>query len=187
MREKLAQATQLPAGVVYCYAAFHAQRNTACGTWMKSLCTQSVADSLRVPYTENPVEIAEVQYRSGYKGLRLNRQSALVNLIDDWWNSQELNHEVEQQLMQAVVSQMELLCASYEVPFFILQLDESPVSFTTTAQIVQVDADYTNPYFNFHPLDLHPNARWHEAAALSAAELIMKLEELIRGDGSDSL
>ncbi len=171
---QLLQAGKRPATVVLGYGAFHDQRNTANRYWHKALHGQRIADSLRYPFIRLDKKDSLILHYGhiAYHPLPLQRQLALLSLVEKRWNDSEdqglRSKFVTEVLIQRMVGASRdagahfVLAGVYRHPetekmLRTFHLDNVPT--------VDISQDLADPDLRILPGNGHPNAKAHAMMA----------------------
>ncbi len=163
-----------PHTVVLGYGAFHDQRNTANRYWHKALHGQRIADGLRYPYIRlDKHDALQIHYGPiAYIPLPLQRQLALLSLIEERWNHSEDEGLRSQFVTQTLIKRM--VDASHQVgSHFVLAgvyrhpetLAKLHIFELERVHTVDISQDLQDPALRILPGNGHPNAIAHHKMA----------------------
>jgi hypothetical protein len=163
-----------PAMVILAYGAFHDQRNTANRYWRKALHGQQIAEGITYPYIRlDKNDSLHITYQKlEYHPLPLQRQLALLTLIEENWNHSEDEGLRSKYVTEVLIQRMAVASKQAGAQFVLAGIYRHP---ETTNMLrtyhmegiptVDISQDLDQPEARILPGNGHPNARSHEQMA----------------------
>lgn len=182
-------AGEPPALAVFCYAAFHDDRNALTPAYRKDL-TLGWGDApppmaqaaFRYPYlqaVDTGFALAWCPWDQLYRHWPLRRHSALVNLLQTSWESWQPARNRKEALTLALFRHLQARCAAAGVPLLVAGLRRDPATTARLDQLARLGLATCDlspgpdgPAFQNQPYDTHPNARAHAAFAQALLPVI---------------
>ena len=171
---QLLQAGKRPATVVLGYGTFHDQRNTANRYWHKALHGQRIADSLRYPYIRLDKHDSLILHygKLAYHPLPLQRQLALLSLIEKRWNDSEDQGLRSKFVTEALIQRMVVASRNAGAHFVLAGVYRHPETermlrtfHLDNVHTVDISQDLDDAALRILPGNGHPNAKAHALMA----------------------
>jgi hypothetical protein len=172
-----------PAAVILAHGAFHEQRNTANRYWHKALHGQQIAEDIRYPFLRfDENDSLRLQYsKLEYHLLPLQKQLALLALIEEEWNQSEEDGLRSSYITEVLIERINELCHKIKAKFILAGIYQHPqtskmleIFHLDQVATVDISQELSKPEMRILPGNGHPNAKAH---ALMADKLLHFLQQ----------